>query len=235
MASITFRPTIDEFEKYHEEFIENFTRKFQEEKYCIVYEKGNSDDYNHLQIYLGKQYSDNKGLKRGITRICKNMEFTNTNIALRCKNILNNEIGVIGYTLKETNNTLDNVIYNKFTIEELKEYKHKYLQLSIDKQINKDKKFIKINNIHIIYKRYLLRNLDKYNINNIEELKHNINFNNLTRNILHHMICEEYEGFNLLYKSDKLDEIIYKLDDLILNYSFVLQEEIEKNRGNFLG
>lgn len=219
MSSITFHPRQEEFDKYQKEFITLFTKKFKEEKYIISYECGKSDIKNHLQIFLDKEYKNNQSLDRGIKRMIKSFEIDNINIALKCKLIKNNINGVIGYVLKETDNEFTDVIYNKFTIEELQEYKQHYLDIKNNRIIIKDKIRIRLKNLHIIMKRFIENNIKELNIKYTNDID--------IVDILYKMASNEYECFDLLLNKLRLEDIEKSMNILINREGFITNKELK--------
>lgn len=223
MASITFRPTINEYDRFKENFIEKFQKKYKNNEYVITKECGKNNNIDtHLQIFLNTDKRiDN--IKRFITNsICKNYNLTNLKIALKIKNIKTNFHGVIGYTLKETNNNLDNVIYNKFTKEELLEYKNNYLELNNEKLINYDKKFIKYNNLHIAFKNFIKINWkDEYEIFHSGKEYNNEKLN-MINIIIERMIADDYHFFQyFISEEDKQYKIKMGILTLIIDHDYI--------------
>lgn len=167
--SITFRPTIKEFEKYREDFVDLFTTKFKEEKYVISPEKAEKDFINHYQIYL--EFNTEKRpdtIKKTINVLYKSYELSYRDVALKVKPIKNNVENVIGYTLKEQDEKLNDVISN-FDSKFLNERRLSYLQFQKDKVASFDKVRVNVRTLPEIFKRYVENNHDRllkdYNLN----------------------------------------------------------------------
>lgn len=206
-VSITFRPTIDEFNKYRDDFINRFISKFKDNKYVIAPEKANQDFVNHYQIFLD---TDNRidSIKRSIDRITKDFDFSCRKVAIRCKNINTNISGVIGYCLKEQDLSMDSsVMYNGYTLEALLSYQAEYKQLSLDKRQSIDKIRVKLKNFHIVFKNYYdgLSDVDRLSPSDFDNTD---DFYTYITSLFYSMARDGYEMFDLLLSDINRNKII---------------------------
>lgn len=160
--SITFRPLLEIFESidspltYFEKLFDKISNK-----YIISLEKGNSEEINHLQIYIDLEETiTQKALRKRIVRYINplNIDKGNLKIALKVKEIKSNFEGVIGYVLKEDNEK--NI--KGFSDEEITTYRNVYLEHSSKESNKKDYFRINKKNYHIYVSKWIENNPQKY-------------------------------------------------------------------------
>ncbi len=161
--SITFRPTYDEYRKYNEDFIDRIQKKFHQAKFILAHEKGNSDEYNHIQGFIEFKKDKRADTLRKTFKdyILKNMEISYPKVALKVSPISRDVKLCQGYTLKEQSKALDNITTN-YDTEYLLECREYYLNLSNEKKAKVDKIKVNIRCFPEVFDNYLKSNIDKF-------------------------------------------------------------------------
>ncbi len=160
--SITFRPTYDEYRKYNEDFIDRIQKKFVKSKFILSHEKGNANEYNHIQGFIEFKKSKRADTLRKTfnDKILKDMEISYPKVALKISAISRDVKLCQGYTLKEQSIQLDKVITN-YDTEYLLECRKYYLNLSDEKKAKVDKIKVNIRCYPEVFNNYLKANLDR--------------------------------------------------------------------------
>lgn len=101
--SITFRPTLEEFQEVHEDVANAIISCVDE--YYIGYEKGEEEVDSHLQCHVISKSKRTADLRQKIKKHCK-FEFTPVNLVIKL--ITKNPLYQLGYCLKEKGPFLTN-------------------------------------------------------------------------------------------------------------------------------
>lgn len=227
--NFTFRPTIEEFDEYHKDFVDKFTDKFNKYKYIISYEKGKSDIHNHIQgfIDMSKEVrSDN--LRKTFNKIISEYNLKNKDIAMKVKPVVRDAETCAGYILKEYEDIENNefILYNGYSIEYLLELREKYLKLSLDKKQVIDKVRVNIRNLPEIFRNYY--NLHKSDIDETIEGDINNLDNEDVKKILLMMGQTDYYVLPIILSRD-FDKIVKYLRLYIKNeLIYYFDEDYEK-------
>lgn len=215
VCSITFRPRIEEFEKYADEFVDFFKSKYAKDKFVISPESAGHTVPNHFQIYLDTS-SRPDSVKRAILTYIKKLDIEKPQIALKVKTVRSNEDGVLGYVLKE-HKDLEQVFINNLDPNYLLECRDSYLRLSIARKMEVDKIRITERNFYPIFTQYYTSNEEELKQSYIKihdaeaptfETKSFLKF------VLQKMVVEGYYCFNLLTNKKKVSEILDTLIEL---------------------
>lgn len=161
--SITFRPTYEEYRKYNEQFCDNIQRKFNKAKFILSHEKGNNEEYNHIQGFI--EFSKDKRadtLRKQFNKfIIKDMDISYPKVALKVSPISRDVKLCQGYTLKEQSIDLPKTIHN-YEVDYLLECRQYYLNLSNEKKAKVDKIKVNIRSYPEVFNNYVLANMDKF-------------------------------------------------------------------------
>lgn len=152
--SITFRPTFDEFNKYHEDFMDKIEKNY--DKYIFCYEKGSGDEINHLQGFMefNKEKVANNFRKEFDRKIMKDFNIGHPKVALKITPIKRDVNVCIGYVLKEQSD-LSTILQCGFDNETLQKLQKDYLEVMKEKKMKSDKQRISLRNIHVLMEEYI--------------------------------------------------------------------------------
>lgn len=208
--NFTFRPSIQEFEKYKDVFLDSFKTFSKNYKFIVSGEKGSSDLINHYQgfIELNKEERADKFRIKFAKKVIGSIVLAYPKVALKISPVLRDVKTCQGYILKEyTGVTDDNIVMSGYSLEYLLKVQKDYKELSLVRKIPLDKVRVNYRNLYIIYTNYTtlhtdkLKNYDKENCANIVE-------------IIKHMVKDGYYCFDMLLNKKKLKRISFMIYDL---------------------
>ncbi len=188
--SISFHPTLEEFEKYKQLFIDNVSKKFVNDRFVLSFEKGKKDFITHIQGFVEFQREKRSDTFRKSfnNTIIKEMEFANPKVALVIRPYRQNDLIIgVGYCLKEQSPELEGVVVYSYEMDYMLECRTIYLQNRLDKKSQINKVRLNLRTLPEIFKSYCLRN-------DIKDIKPVI--------ILARMGLEDYYVLPLLLRKD---------------------------------
>ncbi len=152
--SISFHPSIEEWGEYKQAFLTNFKKKYK--KYIIVPEKGNKNYYSHYQAFVefDKECRADTVRKSAYNILLKDIEISYPRIALKLTPITRDVKCCQGYTLKETDEEMKNVI-STYDSKYLVECKNYYLDSVNIKRVGKDKQRLTLKNLPEIFRVFV--------------------------------------------------------------------------------
>lgn len=167
--SITIRPRKEDFDTYLLNMNQEEYQELYGKKYVVSFEKGQGDEYNHIQSVMTTTKSRSDSVRRMIVKYFSKKHLILTNISLKVRSIKTNLEGVIGYCLKEGGKTYCNGYDQSFLSACLDKYNSHADSQSYDK-----KSIFKINpkNYHIQVENYINNNLSlKQQVYNSSDIK----------------------------------------------------------------
>ncbi len=210
--NFTFRPSLQEWDKYKESFLKNFQKQFGKEKYLISQEKGTSEVYNHFQgfIELTKEKRADT-FRTAFHRVIKDFIIAYPKVALKITPIVRDVSICQGYILKEIQaDKIEDFISGDFpilinqgySIEYLLQVNKDYESLTNDKKLILDKVRVNARNFYVIFTRYVEVNTDK-----IKEYGYDLRKTKDTEFLMKRMVQDGYYCFDLLLNPKRFTNI----------------------------
>ncbi len=229
--SLSFHPTLDEWSKYKDLFIDNFKKKCNGYRVLVTKEKGSKNQYTHYQgvIDCGKDIRADSFRKSCENTFLKDIELFSVKTALKLTPITRDWKCCLGYTLKETNDDLSSVIVSDYSVEEMVQFKDYYLNLVREKNIKKDRIRVTRKTLPEIFKNYCIANdlMDNFQLLGTSRVAKEVDFKNRcfykVGLVLAKMAEDDYYMLPIInskdFKSD-CDYLICYMMGLMENYVF---------------
>ncbi len=214
--NFTFRPSLIEYQKYHDDFIKGFKGKFGKEKYLISKEKGSGDIENHLQgfIELNKEKRADT-FRNSFNKIIGNMDLSYPKVALKITPIVRDVAVCQGYILKEIqadeiedfiSGDFPTLLHKGYDVEYLLKVYKDYNELNNRKKLIIDKVRVNARNMYVVYNNYLDMNADK-----IKQYGYCLSKTKDVEFIIKRMIQDGYYCFDLLLNKPRFRRMAQEL------------------------
>lgn len=162
--SVSFHPTLDEWEECKTVFLDNFKKHYRKFSTILVKEKGNKNFFNHYQGFIDFNVDKRKDtvLKSAFNGLLKGIDISYPKVALKLTPITRDVQCCKGYTLKETDDEMSSIAFTDYALSSLIDDKRYYLSQLKTKRVGKDKQRLNLRNLPEIFKNFYEVNKEKY-------------------------------------------------------------------------